>query len=142
MVIKVANFQNGQLLPYLLGLRPKSGSLKQRPCRLLSPDGLAQQVQGLLRTCHTAVLHQSTILAFFQLTNTKLLRSFKPLVLQKQTGFSFVEGPFSPCVYCMPAGGVSSSPVNVFFNFSFCMWCLTFFCCYICVSEFSCLLIL
>lgn len=44
-------------------LSPTSGSLA---------DGLAQKVQGLLRTCHTTVLGQRTILVFFKLTNPKL----------------------------------------------------------------------
>lgn len=46
--------KGSQPVPYPLDLRQKLGSLKQRPCRLLSPisrspmGGLAQKCEGLL----------------------------------------------------------------------------------------------
>lgn len=72
-VIKEVNSRDNQLLPHPPDLKQNPGSLKQRPPWLLSPrrqagrpspDGLAQQVQGLLRACHVTVLDPSTILAF------------------------------------------------------------------------------
>lgn len=62
--------------------------------QLLSPtsSSLVQQAQSLLRTCHTTVLDQSTIQAFFKLTNPKSgeedpSETLKPPVLRKRLEF-------------------------------------------------------
>lgn len=53
--IKVANFQDGRLLP-------QPPDLRQKAWQFWTPaDGLALHVQGLVRTFHIAFVFQSTI---------------------------------------------------------------------------------
>lgn len=85
--------------------------------RLLSPnhklpaDGLAQQVQGSIRTGHTTVVGPPTFISVFKLTNPKLGKRKLQRLKNKQTNKHSLKEttvsllcrePFSLSAYCMP----------------------------------------
>lgn len=127
-------------------------------CGSLSPtsrslaDGLAQKVQGLLRTCHTIVLGQWTILVFFKLINPKLgeenpaealkIPPFKKWLIFLLNFLSSSLLPalqrvfFSVCLVHMPPFKKKRIMI-FFFSCWFCLWCLWFFWCYLAHFRFS-----
>lgn len=127
-------------------------------CGSLSPtsrslaDGLAQKVQGLLRTCHTIVLGQWTILVFSKLTTPKLgeenpaetlkIPPFKKWLIFFIKLSEFLTPPRSTeGLFLCVLGNIPPSKKKrimiLFFSCWFCLWCLWFFWCYLAHFRFS-----
>lgn len=93
----MANFQDGWLLPHSPDLRQKPGSLAFSSPSSPPADGLAQQVQGQVRTQLLNSYEPISQPVIFKLTNPKLgveepSETLKPSS-GEETGFSYFPSP-------------------------------------------------